>query len=177
MNAATPSPKARASRRRRRHGLSVWLAVVLWAAVMAPLLGWGLPSRAQDELLFGGQAAWPAERDDAADTLHQRRQRQAGADTDLNPIANRDRITHLTPDEPARAEILRRYRLFSRQPDEMITFMALQRMQPPRLELDPKSGHRVLRFDLDPKLYQYGGGYIYLVGAASPGRRSSGSHT
>jgi hypothetical protein len=35
----------------------------------------------------------------------------------------------------------------------MITFMALQRMNPRRL-------------DFDPQLYQYGGGYIYLIGAA-----------
>ena len=120
---------------------------------MAPLLGWGLPSRAQDELLFGGGPAWPAERYDAADALRQRQLRQAGADTDLNPLATHDRIIHLTADEPARAEILRRYRLFSRQPDEMITFMALQRMQPRKL-------------DFDPKLYQYGGGSIYLIAAA-----------
>ena len=120
---------------------------------MAPFLRWGLPDRQRDELLFGGQPAWKAERYDAARVLQERRQRQGGADTDLNPLAERDRIIILTVDEGARAEILRRYRLFSRQPDEMITFMALQRMQPRRL-------------DFDPKLYQYGGGYIYLIAAA-----------
>ena len=121
--------------------------------LMAPLLRWGLPDRQRDELLFGGQPAWQAERYDAARVLQERQQRQSGADTDLNPLTERDRIILLTADEGARAEILRRYRLFSRQPDEMITFMALQRMQP-------------RRFDFDPKLYQYGGGYIYLIAAA-----------
>lgn len=135
-----------------KHHKSVWLAALLWAVLMVPLLRWGLPSRAQDDLLFGGAPPWPAGRYNAAAALQQRQQRHGGADTDLNPLAQRDRIVNLTPDEAARAEILRRYRLFSRQPDEMITFMALQRMQPRQL-------------DLDPKLYQYGGGYIYLVGA------------
>ena len=120
---------------------------------MAPFLRWGLPDQQRDELLFGGQPTWKAERYDAARVLQERQQRQGGADTDLNPLAERDRIIILTADEGARAEILRRYRLFSRQPDEMITFMALQRMQPRRL-------------DFDPKLYQYGGGYIYLIAAA-----------
>ena len=133
--------------------VSVWPAVILWAILMTPLLRWGLPSREFDALLFGGEPAWKAECYNAATAAEERRQRQAGADTDLNPLTARDRICHLTADEAARAEILRRYRLFSRQPDEMITFMALQRMRPRER-------------DFDPKLYQYGGGFIYLVGGA-----------
>ncbi|MFH1747875.1 MAG: glycosyltransferase family 39 protein [Planctomycetota bacterium] len=120
---------------------------------MSPLLIWGLPDRTHDKLLFGGQPAWNAERFQVAAALQERRQRAAGADTDLNPLAVHERIVKLTSDESARAEILRRYRLFSRQPDEMITLMALQRMQPREL-------------DFDPRLYQYGGGYIYLVAGA-----------
>jgi hypothetical protein len=85
--------------------------------------------------------------------LQERRERTAGADTDLDPIADTGHIIDLTNDDAARATILQRYRLYSRQPDEMITFMALQRMSPRRL-------------DFDPRLYQYGGGYIYLIGAA-----------
>jgi hypothetical protein len=120
---------------------------------MAPLLTWGLPTSRHDDLLFGGQPAWPAARFNAADTAAQLAARDAGADTDLNPLANRTQIVDLTADDAGRAEILRRYRLFSRQPDEMIIFRALQRMHPREL-------------DFDPRLYQYGGGYIYLVGAA-----------
>ncbi|MGD8451064.1 MAG: glycosyltransferase family 39 protein [Phycisphaerae bacterium] len=158
----TNPPPADASRPRRSLRIAgVWPAVVLWAVLMAPLLRWGLPSRAQDDLLFGGEPAWTPERFGAAAAIEQRRERQAGADTDLNPLARRDAIAPLTADEGARGEILRRYRLFTRQPDEMITMMALQRMQP-------------RQFDFDPKLYQYGGGYIYLVAAALAGSSAVG---
>jgi hypothetical protein len=55
-------------------------------------------------------------------------------------------------DTPAKiAEIVRRFRLYSNQPDEMITFRSLARMKPGRL-------------DLDPRLYQYGGCWIYPIG-------------
>jgi hypothetical protein len=143
----------RRNRRRRRWHLATIGAAVLWALLMAPLLWWGLPTSAHDDRLFGGQPAWEPQRYDVADTLEQLRHRDAGADTDLNPIRDRDRIVDLTATDADRAEILRRYRLYSYQPDEMITLRALQRMQ-------PRAG------DFDPRLYQYGGGYIYLIGAA-----------
>jgi len=57
----------------------------------------------------------------------------------------------LAQDVQARAQIIRRYRLYSYQPDEMITFRALARMH---LEQN----------DFDPRLYQYGGLWIYPVG-------------
>lgn len=120
---------------------------------MAPLLGWGLPSRTRDATLFGGAAPWPAERYRAAQALAARATRPAGADTDLDPLAAGNGISDLTPDDAARAAILRRYRLYSRQPDEMITFMALQRM-------NPRAG------DFDPRMYQYGGAYVYAVAGA-----------
>ncbi|QOV89148.1 ArnT family glycosyltransferase [Humisphaera borealis] len=53
--------------------------------------------------------------------------------------------------DSARAEIVRRYRLFSHQPDEFITFAALAKMRP-------------ANFDFDPRLYQYGGLWVYPVG-------------
>lgn len=120
---------------------------------MAPLLRWGLPTSQLDDLLFGGDEPWPAERYDARRVAEQLRDRSAGADTDLDPLGERDRLIDLTPDDAARAAILLRYRLYSRQPDEMITFRALQRM-------DPRN------WDLDPQLFQYGGAYVYAVGAA-----------
>lgn len=55
-------------------------------------------------------------------------------------------------DDVTRARILRRYRLYSFQPDEMITFRALAMMHPGKGQFDPK-------------LYQYGGLWIYPVGA------------
>ena len=132
---------------------AVWLAALAWFGLMAPLARWGLPSRQADELLFGGAPPWSADRYHTAAALQVRQERSGGADTDLDPLTQRDRIVDLTATAAARAEILRRYRLFSRQPDEMITFMALQRMRP-------------RQFDFDPRLYQYGGAFIYLVGTA-----------
>lgn len=121
---------------------------------MAPLEFWGLPSSSSDATLFAGGTPWDAARYGATPAAEERRKRAGGADVDLNAIAesNRGQITWLTTDDDMRAEILRRYRLFSRQPDEMITLMALQRMNPRQA-------------DFDPRLYQYGGGYIYAVGA------------
>ncbi len=139
------------SRARRRRWLQAGL-LTLWAALMTPLLFWGLPDRSRDHLLFAGEPAWPAERYGASAALEQLQTQPVGADTDLNPVVTPDRIVDLTPDGPARAEILRRYRLYSRQPDEMIVFRALQRMRP-------------REFDFDPRLYQYGGAYLYLVAA------------
>jgi len=54
-------------------------------------------------------------------------------------------------DNVNRARILRRYRLYSDQPDEMITFRALA-------QIHPGLGQ------FDPRLYQYGGLWIYPVG-------------
>lgn len=138
---------------RSRIPLLVWIMLAAWLAAMWPLAHWGLPSRANDDLLFGGQPAWLPERFQAGRMAEQRAARGGGADTDADPLRERAEIQNLTSDETARAAILLRYRLYSRQPDEMITFMALQRMH-------PRQG------DFDPKLYQYGGGYIYLVGAS-----------
>lgn len=144
------SPPEEAPRRPRlRYG---HLAAA-WALLLAPLTLWGLPSTRDDGLLFGGGPAWDASRFDAARRAAAHATRPAGADTDANPLGAVSRPTLLTTDDAARAEILLRYRLYSRQPDEMITFRALARMKPRQL-------------DFDPRLYQYGGGYIYLVGAA-----------
>jgi len=136
----------------RRRRVAPLRAILLWALVVAPFLTWGLPDRRADDLLFGGQPPWPATRLAAQEDLRRLRESVTGADADLNPLTQRDRIVELTADDAARAEILRRYRLFSRQPDEMIIFRALQRMA-------PRQG------DFDPCLYQYGGVYIYSVGA------------
>lgn len=147
MNANPDSP----ARRRRR--VRTWQVLALWLALMAPLATWGLPTARDDVFLFPDGDVWPPERYAATEAAELRRTRLAGADTDLNPLLVTDEIVHLTADDAGRAEILRRYRLYSRQPDEMITFMALQRMD-------------LRQPDLDPRLYQYCGGYIYLVGAA-----------
>ncbi|MCA9244234.1 MAG: glycosyltransferase family 39 protein [Phycisphaerales bacterium] len=139
--------------RRRRQTWLLMLAALAWAALMAPLTGWGLPSSKADRFLFPSGQPWSADGYQAGAALEERANRVGGADTDLNPLGDRENLLTLNQTPAERAEILRRYRLFSRQPDEMITFMALQRMR-------PGAG------DFDPQLYQYGGVYIYSVGAA-----------
>lgn len=130
-----------------------WYLAGTWLLLMTPLTWWGLPDARHDRFLFAGGAPWRTEQYQYTQALEARRQRLAGADTDLNPIEARDRLIDLTATSDDRAEILRRFRLYSRQPDEMITFMALQRMRPREL-------------DFDPRLFQYGGAWVYLVGAA-----------
>jgi hypothetical protein len=63
-----------------------------------------------------------------------------------------DLSASIARDDVSRARILRRYRLYSNQPDEMISFRALAKMHPGN-------------FQFDPKLYQYGGLWIYPLGA------------
>jgi len=75
---------------------------------------------------------------------------QRGADVDVNPL-QRDDIVFLNDTDAKRAEIIRRFRLFTYHPDEMVTMMALASM-------NPGAG------DFDPKLYQYGGVWVYPVG-------------
>lgn len=113
-------------------------------------LRWGLPSRAADPYLFGNEPVWSGQKILAlgggwdADA-------ERGADVARNPLSHRDQSILLNGSDVLRARIIRRYRLFSYQPDEMITFRALASM-------DPHRAH------FDPKLYQYGGLWIYPVG-------------
>ena len=131
---------ARAAHRRRSVLLRLryWHLAVLWAVAASSLIGWGLPSARLDPLLFGGDPPWPPERYPARAQAQQLSERSAGADTDLNPLERRDRLIVLTADDTARGEILQRYRLYSRQPDELITFRALQRMRPAAGDLDQR---------------------------------------
>ena len=132
-----------------------WLgpvALVLAGAWFVVAINWGLPSRRADAFLFGDATkAWTGkEIVDLAGAWTDDPNR--GADVDLNPVTSRTQPVVLNATDAQRAEIVRRYRLFSYQPDEMITFRALSQMRP---------GER----KLDPKLYQYGGLWVYPVGA------------
>lgn len=133
-------------RRRLRHGA---LGAVLVVAATSFLLGirWGLPSRAADAYLFGDQPPWPGA---TIVRLAPPESDDRGADVDANPIVSRDAAVPLNQNDAQRGEIVRRYRLFSYQPDEMITFKSLSRIVANRG---------------DPRLYQYGGLWVYPVGA------------
>src|SRR3954447_14144514 len=128
------------------------ISVLAFSAIVF-LLGitWGLPSRNADPFLFGDHPIWTG-KEIAALAGDRSPQQALGADVDRNPIARSNEPVVLNATDQQRAEIVRRYRLYTYQPDEMITMMALGSMRP-----------RVR--DFDPKLYQYGGLWIYPVGA------------
>src|SRR5439155_16743877 len=124
------------------------MGLVLLVACAAFLSGinWGLPSRSVDRFLFADRQPWSGARIVELAPA----QSALGADVNANPIRDRNQAVTLNETDAQRAEIVRRYRLFSNQPDEMITFKSLSRIR---------------QFHGDPRLYQYGGLWIYPVGA------------
>ena len=114
---------------------------------------WGLPSRKIDKYLFGDGEVWSGEKIYRLAKAEAKFDPTRGADVDVDPLNKRgDEPIPLTATEEDVAKIYLRYRLYTYQPDEMITMMALAGMRPSRLELDPR-------------LYQYGGLFVYPVGA------------
>ena len=127
------------------------IGVAAWAAAFFVVgLGWGLPSRDADRYLFGSRPPWTG-RQIMALTGPWALAAGQGADRPMTAATPAGGPTVLNATDAQRAEIVRRYRLYSAQPDEMITFRSLVRMRPGSL-------------DLDPRLYQYGGLWIYPVG-------------
>jgi hypothetical protein len=122
-------------------------AVALAAVAFLLGINWGLPSRQVDRFLFGDEPVWSGAK---IAKLAPSDANVLGADVDANPILNLSGPIVLNETDEQRAEIIRRYRLFSYQPDEMITLRSLSRI----------GQHRG-----DPRLYQYGGLWIYPVGA------------
>jgi hypothetical protein len=125
--------------------------LVFAASFFLPGIQWGLPSRSADPYLFGNRTPWTGQQilalapDWGQDT-------NRAADVAAHPLANRDQPILLNQTDAQCAAIVRRYRLYSDQPDEMITLRALAQMKPAKLQFDPK-------------LYQYGGLWIYPIGA------------
>ncbi len=145
-----PTPPAEPARSHcdspKAHRYAVGFALLLACCTFLPGINWGLPSRAADKFLFGAKEPWSG----AKIIELAPRESGLGADVDANPILNRTQAQVLNDTDEERAEIVRRYRLFSHQPDEMITFKSLSRIK---------------EFHGDPRLYQYGGLWIYPVGA------------
>lgn len=129
------------------------LPFVIAAAAFLTGIHWGLPSRDVDRYLFGDRTPWTGAEilartggwgsDGDATTR--------ASDHDANPLTGRDEIQVVNGTDEQRAEIVLRYRLYSQQPDEMLTPRALAQMRPGRLKFDPK-------------MYQYGGLWVYPVG-------------
>ncbi len=131
--------------------------LLIAAAIFTTGITWGLPSRRVDPFLFGSRTPWTGEQilalTQSADEQWEDPSRGADvASGALSGQSQRDRAVCVNSTDAQRAQIVRRYRLFTYQPDEMITLMSLAKMH-------PGSG------DLDPRLYQYGGLWIYAVGA------------
>jgi hypothetical protein len=134
-----------------RHLLLILSLLLAASVAFLPGLRWGLPSRAADRFLFGDHPVWSGrqiEQLPGSGTADPDR----GADVSSEPIAHRDRAVVVNATDQERARIIRRYRLMSYQPDEFATFAALARMKPSQV-------------DLDPRMYKYGGLWVYPVGA------------
>jgi hypothetical protein len=139
------------------------LALLVCAGAFAAGINWGLPSRVADRFLFGQRTPWTGK--EIMQLIGDRGGAQ-GADVDRDPLSRSATPMVLNETDAQRAAIVLRYRLYSDQPDEMITFMSLAGMRPRQLQLDPK-------------LYQYGGLWIYPVGGlvgATLGPKSDAAH-
>ncbi len=133
-----------------KHRIALAGIVLLAGIINCVGIDWGLPSREHDRYLFGDAGPWSGERIAALGGAEERRHLQRGADVDVNPRTRSGERINSTDAE--QAEIYRRYRLFTRHPDEMVTLMAIASMHPSQ-------------YDFDPKLYQYGGLFVYPVAA------------
>lgn len=127
------------------------VALVLSAPFLLLGLTWGLPTRATDPYLFGDRTPWTGQQilDLAGgwDTTSTK-----GADVQQDDALDRTTPILLNDTDAKRADLVRRYRLYTYQPDEMINLRAFSRMKPSQLSLDPR-------------LYQYGGLWFYPAGA------------
>lgn len=126
--------------------------LLLYAAMCVTAIDWGLPSARIDPYLFGSDEPWSGEKIYRLAGGSGFGDPQVAADVDLDPLQPAELPINLTATPEGVASIYLRYRLYSHQPDEMIVLRSLAGMRPKSLQLDPK-------------LYQYGGLFIYPVGA------------
>ena len=138
----------------KRIECAILLAILLLFAGLSTVgITWGLPSRKIDTYLFGDGKPWSGERIYRLAGAEGKFSPRRGADVDFDPVEPQtDEPILLTDTEQDVARIYLRYRLYTHQPDEMIAMMALSGMSP-------------AEFNFDPRLYQYGGLFIYPVGA------------
>ena len=139
---------------RRIERILLGCIVVLFAVLSVVGITWGLPSRSIDKYLFGGDEPWSGEKIYRLAEGEKKFDARRGADVDVDPVTDAQadgKPILLTETDEDIARIYLRYRLYTHQPDEMITMMALAGMKPRQMQLDPR-------------LYQYGGLFIYPVG-------------
>ena len=127
--------------------------LVLFAVSSGWQIGWGLFDTQREAMLFPQGSEWSRERvaEVRQETTAEKIAEHLGADVDPNPTQATHQPRWLNETPTSQAEIFSRFLLYSAQPDEMITFRALGQMAP-------------ARWKLDPKMYQYGGMFVYPVG-------------
>lgn len=131
----------------RRHWPPAAIFLVFVAAVSLEI-GWGLPGQRRTELLFPGGLT-----DETVAEMVSRSQGQlaAGSDTPI-PLLGRSEKPPETYDREQALDACRRFLLYTDNPDEMLSIMALARIEPAELQFDPGMG-------------QYGGAFLYPLGA------------
>ncbi|MCZ6651472.1 MAG: glycosyltransferase family 39 protein, partial [Planctomycetota bacterium] len=135
----------------RRHFPALPLVMLVYVACSIWGLDWGLYSPERERYLFPADSQWNRARVAELRAAQPDDPQARGADVDPNPVEIGDTPVVLNESDERIAEIYSRYLLFSSQPDEMITFRAMRAMDPANLKLDPR-------------LYQYGGLFIYPLG-------------
>lgn len=136
----------------RRDVAIVCCLLIFAAGVFLPGLNWGLPSGEADRYLFFSRPGGSWSGREILALAGATEDPDRGADVASHPSAGRRNPVVVNGTDEDRARIVRRYRLMSYQPDEWNTLKALS-------EMKPGQGN------LDPKLYQYGGLWVYPVGA------------
>ena len=132
-------------------------ALVLVALLMAGTgvfvagIGWGLPSHRIDPYLFGEHPVWSGNEIIARGGGYPAENESRTVNVSSTAIhATTPTVVNATDEQ--RARIVRRFRLQSYNVDEMLTLYALASMRP-------------ARHDFDPRLYSYGGLWVYPTGA------------
>ncbi|GIV01075.1 MAG: hypothetical protein KatS3mg014_2690 [Actinomycetota bacterium] len=134
---------------REKASLAVLGMTLLLAYLIVPALAAGLPSR--DRLLAVLGAPRPTEEE--ISEMEKGWQQIAASEEPSKVIVGTNALSSNEPPQKDYFRILRRMCLYTTEPDEMQTLLALGRMRP-------------LSFDFDPHLYQYGGFMIYGCGFA-----------
>jgi hypothetical protein len=125
----------------------------LYLACSLSGIGWGLCDDQRIAHLFPkGETEWSPE----VVATHQSTAAPSttlAADADANALPDSPDPIALNASSAATAEIYTRFLLYSAQPEEMLVFKSIGRMRPGE-------------FDFDPRMYQYGGLFIYSIAAA-----------
>jgi len=146
-----------------------WLIVIAMGAALSAGIHWGLPNKRRMDLLLGGQSLTERQRQ-LLTTLRESYYEKLDAEEDeAAEKALRGEKVELAPSgepggalsEEERLAALRAFLSGSEAIDERKTYSALSRMNPGRL-------------DFDPRMYIYGGSYLYPLGAILYGFKSIG---